>query len=294
MGWRWAFAVWLPIALLGAQLIRRRQEPARGAQDAAYAEELEAVTTGGEHDMVVEVVEHEAEHIAAVEAEQHPEVGWSWAVVREVSRLRSWRMVVIGIAVTGVAGGGLGTWGITYFKRTFHLSSVSVGALVPIIGAGAFLGVLAGGYLTDWMLRRGVVRARVIITGIGFGGAGILYCLAFSTTQLVPAAALLGLGSTLAAIPTGPMYAAMMDVVPSPIRSQASAAANVLMAGGAVGSLLTGGISTLLGNLRLALLAVSPFYLVGGLLVMVACRTYVSDVAVVVAEARGRTQAPDF
>jgi hypothetical protein len=79
----------------------------------------------------------------------------------------------------------------------------------------------------------------------------------------------------------------------SPLRSQASAAANVLMAFGAIGSLVTGGLSTLFGNLRVALLAVSPFYVLGAVLVMVACRTYVSDVAVVVAEARGRSEALD-
>ena len=289
VGWRWSFVVWLPMALVGAHLIRRRREPERGAQDAAYAEELEAATTGDEHDRVVEVVEHEAGAIAAAEADEHPEVGWSRAVVRAVSRLRSWRMMVIGITVTGIAAGGVGTWGLSYFKRTFHLSSVTAGALVPVIGAGAFLGVLAGGFLTDWLLRRGMVRARVVITGLGFGSAGLVYLLAFSTTSLVLAAPLLGIGSTLAALATGPSYAAMMDVVPSPLRSQASAAANVLMACGAVGSLLAGGLSTLFGNLRLALLAVSPFYVLGAVLVLAACRTYVSDVAVVVAEARGRT-----
>jgi MFS family permease len=290
VGWRWSFVVWLPIALVGAHLIRHRREPARGAQDAAYAGNLEAVTTGSEHDMVVEIVENEAEIIAAAEAEQHPEVGWSRAVVRAVSRLRSWRMVVIGITVTGFAAGGLGTWGLTYFKRTFHLSAVQVGALVPLVGAGGFVGVLAGGFLTDRMLRRGMVRARVVLTAVGFAGAGLLYFMAFTTTRLALAAPLLGIGATLAALPTGPMYAVMMDVVPSPLRSQASAAANVLMACGAVGSLVTGGLSTLLGSLRLALLAVSPFYLLGAVLVAVACRTYVSDVAVVVAEARGSTE----
>ncbi len=292
VGWRWSFVVWLPMALLGAYLIRRRREPERGAQDAAYAEDLEAATTGDEHDEVIEVVENEAGLIAAAEAEEHPEVGWSWAVVRAVGRLRSWRMVVIGMTVTGVASGGLGTWGLTYFKRTFDLSSVKAGALIPVIGVGGFLGVLAGGFLTDWMLRRGMLRARVLITGVGFAGAGLLYFLAFTTTRLALAAPLLGLGATLAALPTGPAYAAMMDVVPSPMRSQASAAANVLMACGAVGSLLTGGLSTLFGNLRLALLAVSPFYLLGAALVMMAYRTYVSDVAVTVAEARGRTERP--
>jgi MFS family permease len=290
VGWRWSFVVWLPAALVGAHLIRRRREPKRGAQDAAYAEQLEAATKGGEHDEVVEVIEHEAGHIASAEAEQHPEAGWSWAVVRAVSRLRSWRMVVVGMTVTGVAAGGLGTWGLTYFKRTFDLSSVKAGALVPVIGVGGFLGVLAGGFLTDWMLRHGMLRARVVLTGVGFAGAGLFYFLAFTTTRLALAAPLLGIGATLAALPTGPAYAAMMDVVPSPMRSQASAAANVLMACGAIGSLVTGALSTLFGNLRLALLAVSPFYILGAVLVMVACRTYVSDVAVVVAEARGSSE----
>jgi len=290
VGWRWSFVVWLPLALLGAHLIRRRHDPARGAQDAAYAEELEAATSGAVHDMVVEVVENEAESIAAAEAEQHPEVGWSRDVVRAVSRLRSWRMVVIGITVTGFATGGLGTWGLTYFKRTFHLSSVKVGALVPILGAGGFVGVLAGGYLTDWMLRRGMVRARVVLTAVGFTGAGVFYFLGFTTTRMAVAVPLIALGATLGALPTGPSYAAMMDVVPSPMRSQASAAANVVMATGALGALITGGLSTLFGNLRLALLTVSPFYVVGAVLVLLACRTYIADVAVVVAEARGSSQ----
>ena len=58
LGWRWAFAVWLPIALLGTWLISRRPEPERGAQDAAYARGLEDATVGAEHDLVVDLVEH--------------------------------------------------------------------------------------------------------------------------------------------------------------------------------------------------------------------------------------------
>jgi len=293
VGWRWAFVVWLPMALLGAHLIRGRPEPRRGAQDAAYADELEAATVGDEHDNVVEVIEIEAGVIAAKEAEQHPEVGWSRAVVRAVTQLRSWRMMVIGITVTGIASGGLGTWGLTYFKRTFHLSAVKVGALVPILGAGAFVGVLVGGFLVDWMLRLGMVRARVILTGLGFSGAGIAYLMAFTTTRVTVAAPLIALGATCTALTTGPAYAALMDVVPSPMRPQASAAANVIMATGASGALITGGLSTLFGNLRLALLTVSPFYFIGAALVMLACRTYITDVAVVVAEARGSTGRPE-
>ena len=287
LGWRWAFAVWLPIALLGTFLISRRQEPERGAQDAAYAGGLEEATTGADHDLVVELVEHEADVVAAVEDQAVS--GGAWAVVRAVARLRSWRMVAVGLAVTGIMGDGLGAWGLTYFKRTFHLSSVKAGALAPALGAGAFVGVLAGGFLADWLLARGVLRARVLVTGLGFGSAGLVYLVSFTTSRLALAAPLLAVASALASLPTGPQFAAMMDVTPSLLRSQAAAAANVLEACGALGALIVGGLSTVIGNLRLALLCVSPFYLLGAALVLAACRTYVADVAVAVAEARSRT-----
>jgi hypothetical protein len=55
----------------------------------------------------------------------------------------------------------------------------------------------------------------------------------------------------------------------------------------ALGYVFVGGLSTLFGeNLRLALLCVSPCFIVGGLVILAARRTYVSDVALVVAEAR--------
>jgi hypothetical protein len=48
-------------------------------------------------------------------------------------------------------------------------------------------------------------------------------------------------------------------------------------------------LSTAFGeNLRLALLCMSPFYLVGAAIVFAARRTFVADVATVVAEAKSR------
>lgn len=283
-GWRWAFAMWLPFSLLGAFLIRRQREPRRGAQDAAYASDLEAATSGEEHDEVVELVEDAGAEPLTDDAA--PSFRHTWAVVRSVARLRTWRLVATGLAVTGLMGDGLGAWGLTYFKRTFHLSSAKVGVLTPLLGAGAFIGVLAGGFLADWLVRRGVLRARLIITAGGFAGAGALYLLAFSTTRLAVSAPLIAAGAALAALPTGPQFAAMMDVTPAELRCQASAATNVLQACGSVGALAVGGLSTVFGSLRLALLSMTPFYLLGAMLIATAGRTYVHDVAVVVGGAR--------
>jgi len=287
LGWRWAFLAWLPLALWGAALIRRRVEPRRGGMDAAYANELEEATAGAEHDEVVHLIEEPEPTEVAVVAEP----GRRWVVVRRLAALRSWRLVAVGLALTGLMGNGVGAWGLTYFKRTFHLSSVKAGALTPALGAGSFLGVLAGGFLADWLIRKGVLRARLIITVLGFGLGGLVYLAAFTTDRLALAAPLLSIASALAAIPTGPQYAAMMDVTPSALRSQAAAAFNVLAACGAAGALLVGGLSSVIGNLRLALLCVSPFYLLGAVLILAAAPTYVADVAKVVADARSGSRS---
>jgi MFS family permease len=284
--WRWAFVLWLPIALIGAALIRSRTEPPRGAQDAAYSERLEASTEGAEHDRVVELVEHEAEAIAA-EVTAEVTAPDRWATVRAVSRLRSWRQAAVGVALTGIMGNGLMNWGLAYFKRTFGLSGAEAAGLAPVLGVGAFAGVLGGGFLADRLLARGMLRARLNVTAFGYAGAGLVLMAAFSVTKLWMAAPLLAVGSGLAALPMGPQFAMMMDVTPAPLRPQASAALNVLQASGALGALIVGVLSTVIGNLRLALLCVSPFFLLGAALVTSARRTYVEDLAIVVAEARG-------
>jgi MFS family permease len=195
------------------------------------------------------------------------------------------------LAVTGLMGNGIMNWGLAYFKRTFNLSGTQAGALAPVLGAGAFFGVLGGGFLADRLLERGVLRARMYITAFGYFGAGVFYILAFSTTTLGLAAALLGIGSAFATLPLGPQFAMMMDVTPAMLRPQASAALNVLQASGALGPLLVGGLSSLVfsENLRLALLVMSPFYVLGAIIVLMARHTFVEDVAVVVAEAKNRT-----
>jgi MFS family permease len=149
--------------------------------------------------------------------------------------------------------------------------------------------VLGGGYLADLLLRRGILRARLYVTAAGFAGAGVVYVLAFSSTELWVSAPLLGLAAAMSTLALGPQYALLMDVTPAPLRSQASAALNVLQATGALGPLLVGVLSTAFGeNLRLALLCVSPFYLIGAIVVLAARHTYVDDVAIAVADAKSR------
>ncbi len=62
------------------------------------------------------------------------------------------------------------TWFPTYLVSYRHMDFMKVGLLASIPFFGAFLGVLAGGFLSDWMLRRGAsltnARKVPIILGL--------------------------------------------------------------------------------------------------------------------------------
>jgi MFS family permease len=297
-GWQWAFYMWVPFGVLGAVMMWTRAEPERGAQDAAFGDELAALSPEAalletrDEDLVEELVASQLDELVGSDAVVLPGVMdpadlTRWQVVRHIFRLRSWRLATFGIGVAQIMTTSLMFWGTPYFKRTFHLSGTQVAGLAPLVGSGAFAGLLGGGFLADRLLRRGVLRARVLVSAFGYIAAAISMMAAFTSTTLLVSAPLLALGTFFSALPTGPQYALMLDVTPSSLRSQASSVADVVMLVNALGYLIVGGLSTLFGdNLRLALLCTSPFFAAGGLLVLAAQRTYVADVAMVVAEAR--------
>jgi MFS family permease len=216
-----------------------------------------------------------------------PATATRWEVFRHVFRLRSWRTLALAIGVGQIMQNGLTFWGTPYFKRTFELSGTQVATLAPVLGAGSFIGLLGGGFLADRLLRRGVLLARVYVSGFGFIIAAAFLMAAFSTRSLALAAPLLAVGSGFGTLYVGPGFAALLDVTPTPLRSQAQSVANVIMFSSALGYVLVGGLSTLFDdNLRLAMLCASPVYAIGGVIILLARRTYVADVALVVAEAR--------
>jgi MFS family permease len=106
------------------------------------------------------------------------------------------------------------------------------------------------------------------------------------TTNLWVAAPLLAIAATLTALPQGPQFAMLLDVTPVALREQASGISNVVMAVAFLGAPIVGKLSDLFDeNLRLALLCVTPLYIVGALLIATCFRTYGDDLAMVVAEA---------
>jgi MFS family permease len=303
-GWPWAFYIWAPVGLIGAAVMMTRREPVRGAQDAAFRDEL---VTLSEEAKLEELKAEEAlagRRAAAPGAAAPPVLdesapaaallvdALSWSVFRELWRLRTWRVTAIGFGVAQMLTIALQFWGASYFKRTFGLTGTEVAGLAPLIGSGAFLGLLGGGFVADRLLRRGIVRARVYVSSAGFLAAFGAMALAFTTRSLAVAAPVLFVGTLCAALPIGPVWALQLDVTPIRLRPQAMAVSDLLQLVNTLGYLVVGGLSELVGSLRGALLLTAPFCAVGGLLILVlGSRTYVADVAMVVADAEQQLAA---
>ena len=293
-GWQAMYLMWVPFGAVGTYLMWRHPEPERGAQDAAarLADEAAAIEAADE-ELVAALVQKESfEELTediALPGLLDPATATRREMLRHILRLRTWRLVALGIGTAQIMLNGLMFWGIPYFKRTFHYSGAKVAAFTPLLGAGAFGGVLAGGFLADWLLKRGVVRARILVAGLGYFIGGGVLVVAFSTRMIWVAAPLIALGTAFASLATGPQYALLVDTAPVSIREQAQGIGSIVQFVSAIGYVLVGALSDLFGdNLRLALMVAAPTFSLGGAMILVAGRTYVADVAMVVAEARRR------
>jgi MFS family permease len=285
-GWRWAFFMWIPLGVAGALYIARQPEPARGDQDADFEADLAMAQPGGAD--VADLVNlagllPDPRRTAAVDYRNCS----TRELARELLRIPSMWFGVLALTISQLLLNGLQFWGVPYFKRVHHLSPAGAGAVTGLLGLGAIAGILGGGILADRLLRRGILCARVYVVAFGSIAATIVLMPAFASTDLALTAPLLFLGGALLTLPVAPAEALVSDVVVAELRGRASAVRSIVRALSAAGAPLIGLLSRAIG-LRAALVAFSPIYAVGGLIMLAAVRHYPHDIAFVVAESRRR------
>ncbi|MBA2607559.1 MAG: MFS transporter, partial [Actinobacteria bacterium] len=218
-GWRAAFWMWIPFGLLVVFLMTRLPEPVRGAQDREF-HEFEHIEADGAlgllPDFAVPATPVRTSDLAYDDA--------SWMdVMRELMKIRSMWFGLMALTISGFLTSALAVWGIDFFKQAFDLSATKAGAFVPAIGGGAAIGLIGGGELADWLLRRGVLNARVYVTAVASVLASAFFLPAFLTNSLPLAAVLLFFGSMFMTAPVAPSEALTSDVVPGELRGRAAA-----------------------------------------------------------------------
>ncbi len=279
-GWRWAFWMWVPAGLLVCWLMLRTPEPARGHQDASFLAEADdehpvaaAITTKLRAPTRVGTLEYERASLGQI--------------AREFLHVRTMWLGVFSLTISQLLLAGLGFWAVPYFRRVHHMGPAQAGLVTSVLGISAIVGILGGGSLADRLMRRGVICARVWVIVFASLAASPLLAAAFASTDLPVTLPLFAFGGVAVTLPVAPAEAMFTDVIVADLRGRAASVRSALRSLSTVGPLVIGAISGVIG-LRLALVVLTPIYAIGGLMMLLALRTYPRDLAFVLAESRRR------
>ncbi len=131
----------------------------------------------------------------------------------------------MGFALLSLSSYGSTFWIATFFERTYEGwtradAGITYGAIVVVFGT---TGIASGGWVADWLTLRGVASSKLWVgagASLVWYASGVVYPLAPNATI-----AFVFLAPTvfLAAMPIGVAAAAIQEMMPNPMRGQASA-----------------------------------------------------------------------
>ena len=212
---------------------------------------------------------------------------------------------------------GLRTFALIYGRGRFGAGSGTATMLFVLIGGAAIAGTLVSGRWTDRFIRRGVVDARLIVGGAGFLTASVIFVPALFTGSLLLAVPLLLAASFALAAPNPPIDAARLDVVPSRMWGRAESVRTTIrtileaiapltfgLVAAALGGPMSGGFGSGLNQagpsvarasargLQYTFLIMLVALAASGMLLLLARRTYPTDVASAAASETRSDPAP--
>jgi len=230
---------------------------------------------------------------SAVRAEPSPPTGDTYLPIRPVLaalwRNRTFRMLLTANLTWAFFSTGIASWSPSYFIRTYGLTPGELGTWFALVfGGGGIIGVVIGGELAsrfagdNMTLQLRAVACNQVLAAAVTGGA-------YAVNDVHLALALQGTAAILGGLSLGPLYAALVSVVPSRMRATAVAISGVCVSimGMGLGPLAIGILSDLtheelgVGSLRFGLLCVLPFAAVGATFVWIAARSIRQDYALV-------------
>jgi len=230
--------------------------------------------------------------------------------VRYILSIPSNVVLIIGSSLGYFYFAGLQTFALLFVKGHYHASQATAELVLALLVGGALIGTLVGGRLTDLMLHRGMLEARVWVPAGCYIGAAVLLIPGFVGTSLTPALWFDVGGAALLSAANPPIQAARLDIMPAGlwgraesvrtfIRSLAQALAPLVFGG--VADLIAGIVpsqapigthphapsSTAATGLEISFLIMIAALVAAGVFLGRAAKTYPTDVATAAASQEG-------
>jgi predicted MFS family arabinose efflux permease len=293
LSWRAAFIILALPAFALAWLIFRLPEPIRGGQGALAAEpdarprprpRPASATPPPAPDPQLLAREMGIEPDPELVRRAHAKMNL-WQAVRYVLAVRTNVALIISSACGYYFMSGVQTFGNEFVSGQYRVSQVVANLLLLVVGAGAVIGVLVAGPLSDALLRRGQLSARLTVAMVAAAATVLLFIPALITHSAFAALPYVVIAAAALTAQNPPIDAARLDIMPPQLwgraegvrtflRTAAQALAPVLF-GAVSDGIFGGGTNGLRWTfvVMLAPLAASAVFLYG------ARRLYPADVA---------------
>ncbi len=233
--WRVPFIVLsIPGFFLARFLWRRIPEPLRGGQSrlepgvgdldeafASAASRARGETGEGEADAPADDLAHDVARTHGVSPDprlvlrESPRRMSLVRALRYMFSIPTFVLLIISSSLGYFYFAGLQTFAILFVRGHFREGQVTAELVVVTLVAGALAGTLVSGRLTDYLLRRGFLNARVWVPAVCYLGAACLLVPGFLGSHLTPALWFDIGGATLISAANPPLDAARLDIMPA-------------------------------------------------------------------------------
>jgi predicted MFS family arabinose efflux permease len=229
ISWRAAFVVLAVPALVLAWFVVKLPEPRRGGTaplESVHPHPAAAKDDGQPRDAHQLAREHGIEPDPTLVL-RHETVGFA-AAVSHVLRVRT-NLVLIAASACGYYFlAGIQTFGSEFAKQQYRIDQAFANVLLLLVGVGAVVGVLAGGFLGDWLVRRRYLKGRILVSVVSATGATVLFVPALLSHTAWGALPYLALAAMALSAQNPPLDAARLDIMPAQLWGRAEAIRTVL------------------------------------------------------------------
>jgi MFS family permease len=178
---------------------------------------------------------------------------------REMGLVRSTRyimavpsnvMMIISSALGYFFFSGLQTFALLFIRGRYNVGQATAELVLLGLVIGALVGTLISGRLSDALLRRGVLGARVLLPAVCYLAAGVVLIPGVVGSSLTPAVWFDIGGAALLMAANAPLDAARLDIMPAGLWGRAESTRTFLRSlGQAIAPVAFGGLSSLIAGI---------------------------------------------
>ena len=170
--------------------------------------------------------------------------------IRYILSIRTYALLVIASSLGYFFFSGLQTFAIVFMRGHYGISQAAAELMVASLVIAAIIGTLISGRLTDAMLRRGVLEARIWVPAACYLLAAAVLVPGFLGAGLTPALWFDLVGTALIAAANPPLDAARLDIMPAGLWGRAESTRGLVRSlAQALAPLIFGGVAELIAGI---------------------------------------------